>query len=101
MKKIIIGIFIGLCIALIITSLFITFYFKKIENNNMANNENINNSNIENNEQDNSERFLGKTSKEWEEKIKEYHTLNNLDSFEKIECYYNDDENFTITISTQ
>jgi len=109
MKKIIIGIFIGLCIALIIASLFIIFYFKKSENEDMSNTQNtdvsntqnITTSNIKNNEQDNSERFLGKTSKEWEEKIKEYHTLNNLDSFEKIECYYNDDENFTITVSTQ
>ena len=109
MKRIIIGICIGLCIAIIIVSLFIMFYFKKSENKNMLNtqnidvlnNENIDTSNIENNTQENLERFQGKTSKEWEERIKEYHTLNNLDSFEKIECYYNDDDNFTITVSTQ
>ena len=101
MKRIIIGICIGLCIAIIIVSLFIMFYFKKSENKDMLNTQNINTSNIENNTQENLERFQGKTSKEWEEKIKEYHNLNNLDSFEKIECYYNDDENFTITVSTQ
>jgi len=109
MKRIIIGICIGLCIAIIIVSLFIMFYFKKYENKDMLNTqnigvlntENIDTSNIENNTQENLERFQGKTSKEWEEKIKEYHTLNNLDSFEKIECYYDEDENFTITVSTQ
>ena len=101
MKRIIIGICIGLCIAIIIVSLFIMFYFKKSENKDVLNTQNINTSNIENNTQENLERFQGKTSKEWEEKIKEYHNLNNLDSFEKIECYYNDDENFTITVSTQ
>lgn len=117
MKKIIIGIFIGLCVALIIASLFIMFYLKKSENKDMLNTQNIDVSNtenittsnientdisdIENGEQDNSERFLGKTSKEWEEKIKQYHTLNNLDSFEKIECHYDEDKNFRITVSTQ
>ena len=61
-------------------------------------NENINNKS----NNTSSEVFCGKTSEEWKKIVEEYYSINNLDnSYETIECYYNDKGEFVATVSTK
>lgn len=91
MKKIIIGIMIGIIIALIVMGIVFNIY--QIDNSN---------DNTINENENSSESFMGKTFEEWKKKIEDYYSLNNLeDTYETIECYYNDKGEFVATVSTQ
>jgi len=91
MKKVIIGIVIGIVIALIVMGISFNIYQKDNNNNNTIN-DNVNLS----------ESFAGKTFEEWKKKIEDYYYLNNLeDTYETIECYYNDKGEFVATVSTK